>query len=108
MFFRLLLQADVFSTTKDFQIVEERLQFEMLTMMGLNFLNLGQSIEILFCLMKYLTFVKTNQLILLEARKSLYEWLFFTKKCKHDLKNINYLQVYSATNKIILYLHAIY
>ena len=42
MFLRLLLQVDVFSMTEDFQIAEERLQFEILTMMGLNFLNLGQ------------------------------------------------------------------
>ena len=58
--------------------------------------------------MKCLTFANTNQLISLEARKSLYEWLFFTKNCEQDLKNISYLQAYSVTNKIILYLHAIY
>ena len=42
MYFRLLLLVDVFSMTEIFQIAEERLQFEVLTMMGLNFLNLGQ------------------------------------------------------------------
>ena len=44
--------------TKDFQTVEEGLQFELLVTIDLNFLNLGQEIEILFYLMKYLTFVK--------------------------------------------------
>ena len=52
--------------------------------------------------------MKTNQLILLEARKNLYEWLLFIRKFEHDLKNIHYLQAYSITNKIVLYLHAIY
>ena len=59
--------------TKDFQTVEEGLQFELLATIDLNFLNLGQEIEILFYLMKYLTFVKKIQLISLEAPKNLNE-----------------------------------